>query len=68
MFLSVVTPDKSDASGLVKCLSQSLSLLGIADVLDQDSLPRAKEKPPASVVPSIRKLRDFAGVRVLQYV
>ena len=44
-FFSVATPDKGDASGLVKCLSQSLSPLGIADVLDQDSLLGAEEKP-----------------------
>ena len=45
-FFSVATPEKANASGLVKCLSQSLSpLLGITDILDQDSLLGAEGKP-----------------------
>ena len=44
-FFSVATPEKADASGLVKCLSQSLSPLGIGDVLDQRSLLGAEGKP-----------------------
>ena len=44
-FFSVVTPKKADASGLVNCLSQSLSCLGIVDILDQGSLLRAEGKP-----------------------
>ena len=43
-FFSVAAPYKADASGLVKCLPQSLSPLGIADVLDQDSVLGAKRK------------------------
>ena len=45
MFFSVVTPEKADTSGLIKCLSQSLSPLGIADVFDLGSLLGAKGKP-----------------------
>ena len=44
-FFSVATPEKADASGLVKCLSQSLSPLGIADILDQGSILGAEGKP-----------------------
>ena len=44
-FFSVATPEKADASGLIKCLSQSLSPLGIVDVLDQGSLLGAEGKP-----------------------
>ena len=44
-FFSVATPEKANASGLLKCLSQSLSPRGIADVLDQSSLLGTKEKP-----------------------
>ena len=44
-FFSVATPEKADASGLVKCLSQSLSPLGIADILDQGSILGVEGKP-----------------------
>ncbi len=44
-FFSLATPEKADARGLVKCLSQSLSSLGIADILDQSSVLGAEGKP-----------------------
>ena len=44
-FLSVVTPEQTDASGLIKSLSESLSPLGIDNVLDQGSLLGAEGKP-----------------------
>ena len=44
-FFSVATPKKVDASGLVECLSQSLSPLGIVDVLDPSLLVQTEGKP-----------------------
>ena len=44
-FFSVATPNKADSCGLVKCLSESLSPLGIEDVLDQSRVLGAKGKP-----------------------
>ena len=44
-FLSMVAPGKAYASGLLKCLSQSLSPLGITDVLDQGSVLGVEGKP-----------------------
>ena len=37
-FLSLESPEKANASGLVKCLSQSLAPLGITDILDENML------------------------------
>lgn len=48
-FFSVAAPKRADARGLVKCLSQSLSPLGIEDILDQDNLLRAAEVKPVMV-------------------
>ena len=47
-FFSVATPEMADASGLVKCLSQSLSPLWIGDVLDQRSLLGSRRKASLS--------------------
>ena len=44
-FSSVATLEKADASGLVKCLTQCLSPLGIEDILDQGTILRAEGKP-----------------------
>ena len=41
----MVAPGKADASGLLKCLSQSLSPLGITDVLVQGSKLGVEGKP-----------------------
>jgi len=43
-FFSLASPEKANASGLVKCLSQSLQPLGITDVLDE-SVVFAEGKP-----------------------
>jgi len=43
-FFSLVSPKKADASGLVKCLSQSLQPLGITDIPD-GSVICAEGKP-----------------------
>ncbi|XP_065918333.1 zinc finger protein 862-like [Dysidea avara] len=43
-FLSLESPKKANASGLVKCLSQSLAPLGITDILDENMLS-AEGKP-----------------------
>ena len=43
-FLSLESPEKANASGLVKCLSQSLAPLGITDILDENMLS-AEGKP-----------------------
>ena len=44
-FFSMAAPEKADASGLLKCLLQSWSPLGISDVLDQGSKLGVKGKP-----------------------
>ena len=43
-FFCVVSASKADMSGLVKCLSKSLLILGVDDILNQDSLLGAKVK------------------------
>ena len=48
-YFSVATPKKADSSGLIACLSQCLSPLGIADVLDQENLLRAADQKPVIV-------------------
>ena len=60
-FFSVATPEKADASGLVKCLSRSLSSLGITDILDQGSLLGAETMPV-----SVGGGTDGASVNVAQ--
>ena len=59
---SVATPNKADSTGLVKCLSESLSPLGIEDVLHQSSVLGAKGK---SVL--VGGWTDWASVNVSQH-
>ena len=44
-FLSMAAPEKADASGLLNCLSQSLSPLEMSDIFDQGSILGVEEKP-----------------------
>ena len=37
-FFSVSPPDKANANGVLKCLSQSLLPLGITDVMDKNNV------------------------------
>lgn len=48
-FFSVAAPERANARGLVKYLSQSLSSRRIKDILDQDNLLRAAEVKPVMV-------------------
>ena len=40
-FLSIVEPKKADADGLIDCLNQALSVMGITDILDRKSVLEA---------------------------
>ena len=42
IYLSVVTPNKADADGLVNCLRKALQTLKIDDLLDRDAVLSAK--------------------------
>ena len=44
-FLSLSSPEKADADGLIKCLSGALHSLGVTDVLDQANVIGVGEKP-----------------------
>lgn len=44
-FLSMATPERADADGLLKCLSQSLEPLGIDDVLNKENVIGVSGKP-----------------------
>ena len=43
--LSLSSPEKADADGLIKCLSSALHSLGVIDVLDQGNVIGVGEKP-----------------------
>ncbi|XP_065903507.1 E-selectin-like isoform X3 [Dysidea avara] len=43
--LSLMTPDRADADGLLKCLSKSLEPLGIIDSLDKENVIGISGKP-----------------------
>ena len=45
ILLSMITPDRADADGLLKCLSKSLEPLGINDVLDKENVIGVSGKP-----------------------
>lgn len=59
-YVSVVTPKKGDADGLVNCLREALKRLGIEDVLDRDCV---LGKQPVLVGGGT----DGASVNVSQY-
>ena len=44
-FLSIVEPKKADADGLIDCLNQALSVMGITDILDRKSVLEASGHP-----------------------
>ena len=44
-FLSLHNPQSADASGLLECIGEAMHLLGVDDVLDQDSVLGVSTKP-----------------------
>ena len=44
-FLSLYNPQKADASGLLQCIGEAMYLLGVDDVLNQDSVLGVGTKP-----------------------
>ena len=44
-FLSLHSPQKADASGLLLCVGEALQLLGVENVLDKDSVLSVEGKP-----------------------
>ena len=43
--LSLLTPEKADADGILKCLSSALQSLGISDILDQTNVTGVVGRP-----------------------
>ena len=44
-YLSLRSPQHADASGLIECVGDALSLFGVHSVLDQDSVLRVEGQP-----------------------
>ena len=44
-YWSIHNPEKADADGILKCLSESLQLLGVKNVMDKQSVLGVEDKP-----------------------
>lgn len=44
-YLSIHSPGKADASGLLMCVENSLKFLGVEEILDKDSVLRVEDRP-----------------------
>jgi hypothetical protein len=60
-FFAVLSPEKTDADGLIKCLDVALKPLGIDDVKDQKLILEVKDKPIL-----VGGMTDGAAVNIAQ--
>jgi hypothetical protein len=44
-YLSIHSPGKADASGLLLCVGEELKFLSVENILDKDSILRVKDRP-----------------------